>query len=242
MQLTIENWHGWMPTVASAEQWQRWSEGAVLSSDDSRIDLSSIPPMLRRRLSPMGRACASVLLPLIDSDNESGLANTPIVFASRHGEAQRTQLMLEDIADCELISPTAFSLSVHNAISGILSINKNITANISAIAASGSEVMAALFEAAGLLGQENCSKVHCVIVDNPLPDRYQRYCQQPQYPFALAFSVSTAQRGCKIELKIAKCQTDDELQPLQFIRLLLGQKKSIWLTQGRAQWQLSRVC
>jgi hypothetical protein len=242
VQLTIENWYGWMPMVASTEQWHRWSEGMIVDSGESRIDLSSIPPMLRRRLSPMGRACASVLLPLIDSDNEAERANTPIVFASRHGEAQRTQLILEDIAECELISPTAFSLSVHNAISGILSINKKITANISAIAASGSEVMAVLFEAAGLLSQENCSKVHCVVVDNPLPDRYQRFCQQPQHPLALAFSVSNAQKGCKIELQSAECQTDEELQPLQFIRLLLGQKKSIQLSQGRAHWQLSRVC
>ncbi len=242
MQLTIENWHGWMPTIASTEQWQRWSEGDAVDVRDNSLDLSSMPPMLRRRLSPMGRACASVLLPLINSDDEAERTNTPIIFASRHGEAQRTQLMLEDIAECELLSPTAFSLSVHNAISGILSINKKITANISAIAASGSEVMAALFEAAGLLSQENCSKVHCVIVDNPLPASYQRYCQQPQYPLALAFSVSRGQNGCKIELQTAESQTDDELQPLQFIRLLLGQKKCIHLNQGRAHWQLKRVC
>lgn len=243
-----------MPGISSSDQWLEWcknppQESCTTShsnySADS-IDSSAIPAMLRRRLSPMGRAATSCLMPLLSNLNNSS-TSTPIIFASRHGETSRTHKMLTEIAANELLSPTAFSLSVHNAICGIISINQKVTANITAIAANGDELMATLTEALGLLNSSDCSEVLCVLCDTPLPDNYQSYCQQPHSPYALAFTISKHHNGTPISIECATANTalttpPTELQALQFIRLLCGQKPNIQLTLGASHWSVSRPC
>lgn len=247
MQLTIEDWRGWMPGIASQDQWQQWCASSIAPEDNRDIDVSAIPAMLRRRLSPMGRACASTLLPLLPENDA-----TAIVFASQHGEVARTHCMLEDLAKGEPLSPTAFSLSVHNAIAGILSINKKITSNITAIAAGGNELLAALIEAGGLLNSGVYQQVLCVICDQPVPNNYQTYTQQPNQPFALAFRLSLrnkmpAHNYTRIALSpvssenIKSVTTLDEAAHLQFIRLLCQQTTAIKLPFGDNVWQISHV-
>ena len=46
----------------------------------------------------------------------------PLVYASRHGETTRNFALLSDTAEQQPLSPTQFSLSVHNAIIGLWSI------------------------------------------------------------------------------------------------------------------------
>lgn len=243
MQLTIEHWHAWMPGVSTPLQWQQWCESGSANSSDDSIDVSAIPPILRRRLSPMGRAATSSLMPLLALLHEP--SNTPIVFASRHGEASRAQKMLRDLAEDELLSPTAFSLSVHNAICGIISINQKITANINAIAAGGSELITALIEAAGLLGENNCEQVLCVLCDEPLPAPYRRYCKQPQQPFALALIISqSANKQAEATVTISPT-TRHSIKPksaLQLINLLCGQKNEIEAPLGDTLWSIERKC
>ncbi len=114
--------------------------GAIISSGSSFTelekykkdpDLSHVKPMQRRRLSKSARNVFS-LLKEIDSKN------TPIVFSSKYGELNRCYDLLKTLSFKEDISPTSFSLSVHNAISsqyGIFSKNSN---EISAISSQNS--------------------------------------------------------------------------------------------------------
>jgi len=44
-----------------------------------------------------------------------------MVFASRHGEADRTLAILQDLAAGAEVSPTLFSMSVHNSVPGLWS-------------------------------------------------------------------------------------------------------------------------
>lgn len=243
MQLTIEHWRGWMPGVSSTEQWQQWCQTAATHSDNSSVDVSAIPPMLRRRLSPMGRAATSRLMPLLPLLHNP--SSTPIVFASRHGEVGRTQKMLCDLAADELLSPTAFSLSVHNAICGIISINQKVTANINAIAAAGSELMACLVEAGGLLSEDHCEQVLCVLCDEPLPAPYQPYCEQPEQPFALAFIASNSaspKAACTITLSATQQSSSQTTSPLQLIHLLCGEKTHIEASLNNRLWSIQRLC
>lgn len=243
MQLTIEHWRAWMPGVSSPQQWQQWCESGSADSSDDSIDVSAIPPMLRRRLSPMGRAATSCLMPLLALLHQP--SNTPIVFASRHGEVGRTQKMLCDLAEDELLSPTAFSLSVHNAICGIISINQKITANINAIAAAGSELTTTLIEAAGLLSGNSCKEVLCVLCDEPLPAPYRPYCDQPQQPFALALIISKSSSKdaeATVTVTPTTAHATNPVPPLQLINLLCSQNNKIEAPLGDALWTIERVC
>lgn len=241
MQLTIKDWRSWgIPLNADATDQLATNEATNQPKTDktaaSPPSVNEIPPMLRRRLSPMGRAAAQCLFPLFDSlsDNlepcssnsleyrqaaTSSKSQTPIIFASRHGEVARTQKMLCDLAQNELLSPIAFSLSVHNAIGGIISIQQKITANITAIAADGSEIMATLIEAAGLIlsGKANIAdqsnqQVLCIVCDDPLPESYQAYCQMPKQAFALAFIVQGIAQKTSANQTESKNKTEQKLE------------------------------
>lgn len=94
--------------------------------------LDAVDPLQRRRLSRLARGvlhCALRVAPPGD---------LRMVFASRHGESDRTLAILRDLAAEVEISPAAFSMSVHNAVPGLLSILAGNHASISAVAA-GSE-------------------------------------------------------------------------------------------------------
>ena len=59
----------------------------------------------------------------------------PIVFSSYEGEINRCFELQNTLARGELISPTSFSLSVHNALSSLLAINFKNSSEISAVSA-----------------------------------------------------------------------------------------------------------
>src|SRR6187431_3052889 len=148
--------------------WQSWS-----SSSSEQPDSSQISSMLRRRLSPLGRAAFSVIDPLI---NQHGAM--PLVYVSRHGECNRTLGLLQDLANNELMSPTAFGLSVHNATAGLYSIHRQLTSSITALSGGSHNLLAGLLETLGIVRQVK-GKVLCVFCDEPLPAIYQAHVDQP---------------------------------------------------------------
>ena len=97
-------------------KWSVWPplEGSELNQAEL---LSSVPKMLKRRLSPLARIVFSVVSQCVETNNQQ----IPIVFSSTHGELARSFNMMEKIEAGEEISPTSFSLSVHNAIAGLIS-------------------------------------------------------------------------------------------------------------------------
>ncbi|QEY17421.1 3-oxoacyl-ACP synthase [Cellvibrio sp. KY-GH-1] len=160
--------------------WKAWSARAA----DSQPDVTIIPAMLRRRLSLVGRAALSVIIPLVDTHG-----SMPLVYVSRHGDLNRTLGLLRDLAHAEPMSPTAFSLSVHNAIAGLFSIHQGLTANITAISGGRQDLIPALLEVLGLC-HANGGPVLCVFCDEPPPDLYKLHVNQPEHAYALAIVVS----------------------------------------------------
>ncbi|MES2605824.1 MAG: beta-ketoacyl synthase chain length factor [Pseudomonadota bacterium] len=177
-------------------------------------DASIVPPMLRRRLNFMGRGCISEMLQHISNDE-----NLPIVFCSRHGDIERTLKVLIDLAKGEPASPMDFSLAVHNAIAGILSIHCNITANISSIATSEGAIVPVLLEAVGLLS-ESTPKVLCILCDVSLPTMYRTSAEEDEFPFVACFTV-TAAGGAPLHLSYEGSAGNAAVNtPLDFLEFL----------------------
>lgn len=112
--------------------------GSILNNNFSKLnkfiyepDLSHIKALQRRRLSTSARMVFSIL-------KNFELGNTPIIFSSKYGEIDRAYNLLNDLAKNEDISPTSFSLSVHNAISALHSIFAKNEAEICAISSQNS--------------------------------------------------------------------------------------------------------
>lgn len=220
-----------MALCFNIQGWKAWHS----AQDDQQPDVSTIPAMLRRRLSPMARAAFSVMLPLADT-----YGAMPIVYVSRHGEVGRTMVLLEDIARQEPMSPTAFGLSVHNAIPGLFSIHQGVTKNIIAMAAGSQDVVAALLEAAGLCSETEPHAL-CVFCDEPLPVIYQDFVDQPEIAYSLAIVIS---RGSDWQLTPTTLDLlSDQSQPQALLLLdMLRQGQShLLLAANQMTWKLERT-
>jgi len=216
-------------------QWRVWPPQENNEAVTQAELLSVIPKMLKRRLSPLARTvfCAA-------SQCIGGNKQIASVFSSTHGELAKSFKMMQMIEAGEDISPTAFSLSVHNAIAGLFSMvykNKQPTT----VVAPGEEGIAAAFiEAMGLL-QEGAEEVLMVLYDEPLVDFY------PSEPFqlstdntcAIALRVSKTGVGIPLRFSCQQAIADDGEQPLQiplFIDFLAEPQKSLIIHTARHSW------
>jgi len=104
-------------------------------------DVGFVPPMLRRRLSPLQKIFFHLA-------NFEGLP-TPrrIVFASRDGEDTLTRRIVEGFQLDGTVSPIRFSTSVYNAAPGLWSVFTKNDAPYTAVAAGRDTVKCGLLEA-----------------------------------------------------------------------------------------------
>ena len=216
-------------------KWSVWPplEGSELTQAEL---LSSIPKMLKRRLSPLARIVFSAVEQCLENNHHQ----MPIVFSSTHGELARSFKMMEKIEAGAEISPTSFSLSVHNAIAGLFSmVYKNKLQ--STVVAPGEEGIAAAFiEALGLL-QEGEQEVLIVLYDEPLVDFYpsEPFQLSVDESYAVALCISRTGAGISLRLSNLPITGDDGEQPLQvplLIDFLAGSEKNLIVHTPRHSW------
>jgi hypothetical protein len=213
--------------------WRIWSPTIV----DDGPDVSVIPAMLRRRLSPLGRAALSVMLPLAEHYDAM-----PVVYFSRHGELTRTLEMLKSLSAGEMLSPTAFSLSVHNSIAGLYSIHQKLIANVTAIAAD-EPLVPVLLEAFGQL-DESTPHVLCVFCDYPVPEFYANYVDGPISPYAFACVITgSGQWQLAISTESPPVLAENRLKPdqaIQLMQMLEAGQGPLNIVSNGTQWCLDR--
>jgi predicted transcriptional regulator len=225
-------------------EWSGWKSKALknISKEKDFLnigkdpDVSSIPPLLRRRLNLLGRACANEILQHVKKDE-----NIPVVYCSQHGDIERTFGILTGAAKGEPISPMNFSLSVHNAILGVLSIHLGLTSSISSISSDQNGLVPVLLEAVGIL-MSGSEKVLCVICDVTLPQIYLDDLSLPRNSYAISFIV-TKSEGTSLKL----IQTEEEVNmkkneelPTALIKFLSSDRKEIYLNHNGLKWKLVR--
>lgn len=217
-QLRLSNWLGWRPdeqaSVTCAQILPRDKPGR------------SLPALLRRRLDDAGRATCDILAGL---DPE---ASFPLVHASRHGDASHTLSMLKLLAENEPLSPTRFSMSVHNATLGVHAIANNHRRPLQALGARGNEFEALLWEAYGYLEESN-KAVIIAFSEGELPEEYVSYTQHPGHACAVGLRLSLDQ-GAPLIAK-ANAMPSSSPTPLDVISWLTGHQQYLSATQ---RWEL----
>ncbi len=139
--------------------------------------------MQRRRLSPMARAVFECAWPVAQ-----GQPPMPLVYASRHGETTRNFGLLQSLAAGEPLSPTAFGLSVHNALAGQWSIIRRETTESIALSAEDDGLEHAFLEA-GLLLAEGHDNVLVVLAEERPPAPYSPWIDDVPFSYAAAFRL-----------------------------------------------------
>lgn len=158
--------------------------------------------MLRRRTSPVGKlaleaaygaltAAASRQPHQANPASPTTQLDIPVVFASRHGECARSVELQTALAAAAPMSPTAFSLSVHNANAGLFSIARGSQANTVAIAAGQSTVEHAVIEACSLLA-DGARQVLLVVADAPLPALFSDFADEHEEPCGWSWLMQAA--------------------------------------------------
>lgn len=241
--IALDSWAAWAPGLESPEDWLQWAQGNRNPQQCGSPAVSFFPPMYRRRLSQLGKMAVHVAHQCAIQAGEC----QRLVFASRYGEIQRTARILEGITKGEPVSPTAFSLSVHNAIAGLYSIVQKNGAPTTSLSAGPDTLSSAWLESAGLLQSrhETCQTVTLVYYDEPLPREYEAFQSEVQFPLALALQMrkATEMNQKVFYLQLAEPQPVSQTsaqpplwQPQALIRLLLDQEQETEGTGSGNRW------
>ena len=148
-----------MQILAKAE----WAE----SPESPKPDVGFIPPMERRRLTPLEKAALSVAWKVYPHGEQ-----IPVVFASRWGEIGTTLKLMKQMHDDGEMSPAGFSNSVHNAAPGHLSLLTGNKAPYTAISAGPESYDMGLLEASTYPG-----RVLFIYAEEATPEMYR-----PHFP------------------------------------------------------------
>lgn len=240
----IESWAAVAPGITTQHAWKAWfDQPGPISPEFEKVSLKSVKPMLRRRFGDIGQYAMAAVL-----DVAEGRDSMPCVFASRHGDTKLTLSLLETMAADEPLSPTGFSLAVHNAVSGLYSIAVKNRLEITAIAAQQGLSIHALIESVTQLSQSR--RVLCVVYDMPLPALYASYTSQEPFPYAIAMILSqegqdtlrlSQTQGLAIEPGQSKVPTEMTCESLQLIEFLSQNKPSLVQQMNGSSWCLERV-
>ena len=153
-----------------------------LSSIDQELSaIQHIPGMQRRRLSRLAKLAMNSAIQTLNKHKVDY-----IVWVSQYGDESKTLNILEDVLSEQTPSPTQFSTSVHNAISGLYSILCQDATPATSLAGSWND---GLIEAyAWLKTISEASHVLLVYYDEALPEMYIEH--QPFSAFAMAAMIS----------------------------------------------------
>ena len=186
---SVEAWSAYAAGLDDQTAWCEWARAPWLPSGDAMPALAEMAPMQRRRVERLGRAALQVAWRCQHDDGD-----LPLVFASRHGDLDRTHRMLAELARDEPLSPTQFGLSTHNAIAAQYSIGRMLHGNYLAVSAIRATPEAAVIEALGLLA-DGAPAVLVVVYDDAVPVDYDAFVDEPDTLHAWAWRIVAPREG-----------------------------------------------
>lgn len=254
LSFSIRDWFAWKPGHETRASWfvpgaeHDWPapEG---DPDWVTRPAAALPMMLRRRMSSFGQKIVGAALAL------TGAQQARYVFASRHGEFATTLRILEDLHNRALPSPADFSLSVHHALAGLLSIQTGNKEGHTTISAARDTFGYGLLEAVTFCVERPGRSALLVAYDEPLPELYSKF-QEPDeagLPLIVVLEIiadgdtdaGTARRF-SLEMRppeVSAASGDDGTIPLgqSFLDFFLSDSAETSLTGDTLTWVLRRV-
>ena len=182
LSFSLQDSQALSPGLVDEAAWQAWAQHGLWPVEPPFPATPLLPMMMARRLSQGSRLAVQVGLSL--------LARHPVdyaIFASRHGELTRSMTLLQALADRQRLSPTDFSMSVHNTAAGLCSIQGKAAIPMSSLAAGDSSLMAGLTEAVAAL-QAGARKVLLVAFEGPVPGFHRPWLTEETPPHARIYS------------------------------------------------------
>lgn len=236
--LNIIDWQAKAPGLSETTQWLEWSRlSYAIDPTALQAKLDQLPMMTARRLSSGSKLavdCGLAMLSRHDID--------AVLYTSRHGELERNYRILHALATGQAISPTDFTLSVHNSAVGNLTITAKKPIVSSSLSAGRDSFQQGLCEVICLL-QAGYQRILMVDFDGFLPEFYhpQLPPNMPTWPFAIALVIEAGNTWrCETQRHCAGEETALP-QSLLFLQHYLQNADAFTLPGERVQWRWSRA-
>lgn len=235
--LNILDWQARAPGLHDDAQWRAWAHRPT--PIDCQAPLAKpqhLPMMTARRLSIGSRLAVDCGLSLLRRH-----APDAVVYASRHGELERNFRILQALATHQPVSPTDFTMSVHNAAVGNLTIAAQQPLVSSSLSAGVDTFQQALCEVTCLL-HAGYQRVLLVDFDGEIPPFYHPDlpAQMPTWPWAVALLLEA---GDDWRCTSAPADPTDEpalAQSLQFLQHWLAGASDFTLMGDLRAWRWSQ--
>ncbi len=233
----VQSWAAWAPDAEDVDVWVQWAAHPSQLSAEGAPKVDFLPAAMRRRVSRLNRMalwaarhCAGNIVPDYS------------VFGSRHGDLEQTVGLTDDALEGRDLSPTEFSLSVHNTAAGLYSLAQKSRQPSTAIASGKDTFAMALLEAAGYLVSNPAARVLVVVYDARMPICYRAFVdeQQADYALALMLSGSAGQSFTMCSQRSSSPRVAQWPLALEFLRFFLGVAGRYVAATGRYEWVWER--
>ncbi len=235
LSFSLQDSQALSPGLVDELDWQAWARQGQWPADPPFPATPLLPMMMARRLSQGSRLAVQVGLSL--------LARHPVdyaIFVSRHGELARSVTLLQALADGQALSPTDFSMSVHNTAAGLSSIQGKAAIPMTSLAAGEGGLMAGFTEAVAAL-HAGASRVLLVAFEGPVPEFHRPWLPDEAPPHALGLVL---QAGDEWRCEGARRTVESAVRPLpQSLacwQALLRHESTLTLCDGRQEWTWQR--
>lgn len=235
LSFSLQDSQALSPGLVDEADWQIWARQGQWPAEAPFPATPLLPMMMARRLSQGARLAVQVGLNL--------LARHPIdyaIFVSRHGELARSMTLLQGLAQRQPLSPTDFSMSVHNTAAGLCSIQGKTTIPMTSLAAGEGSLMAGFTEAVAAL-HGGARRVLLVAFEGPVPDFHRRWLPTEAPPHALGLVLTAGEQWRASPCAPLDAGATPALpQPLLFWQALLRDESWLVLDNGRQGWAWQR--
>jgi len=219
------------PASFYLHNWEYWTPDHPIEKSDTT------PALLRRRVSSLGRHALSVAWELPEA------ANARLILSSRHGEFSRTLSLLEAVNGQGELSPADFTLSVHNALIGLLSIAHGNRRGHTAIAAGQESFCFGLLEAVAYLKENPDEPVLLIHFDEPLPGSFAEFNEPYEQPIVLALALGATGKNEMLQIDFESTPHEEKIScshAQDFLNFLMEDSIQEISMSADRQWRWKR--
>jgi hypothetical protein len=173
---------------------------------------NNIPKSILRRSSTLTREALALADFIFGTDIDF------LVFATKHGELNRTQNLLKTLAQKKELSPTQFAQSVHSTAAGLLTIANRKEVAFTTICASNSTFSMAMIEAISHIKCSPGAEVCIVLADESPPPELEKFIG---YDDAGAVAIKLT-AGSDFRLRFSSVDTNNQLKTVYSDQKLLA--------------------
>ena len=241
VRFSILNWSAWTPGRETRAAWCSWA--GLDPGGETTPPASALPMLLRRRLTPFGQRLVGAI-----SDCAIGLPPARYILSTRHGELTRALKVLDAIEADGMSSPTDFSMAIHHALLGLLSIHTGNRLGHTALSAGWDSFANGLLEAATCIAERPSEPVILVHGDDKLPEAYHAFREADDAALPLVVAIALGGPGGALGRDVtlelvpprarappAACMAAD------FLRFFLSNEPQASASGWRTQWIWRRV-